>query len=63
MTGRHTVSGLMYWESWEVSIPADIADSRIVVPANMSPDNQIQMLDQCHAEEKFVIADNDGPVD
>lgn len=49
--------GLNVLESWEVSIPADIADSRIVVPANMSPDNQIQMLDQCHAEEKFVIAD------
>ncbi|MEJ6778874.1 MAG: PfkB family carbohydrate kinase [Akkermansiaceae bacterium] len=49
--------GLNVLENWEVKIPAEIADSRIVVPANMSPDNQIQMMDQCTAEEKFVIAD------
>ena len=49
--------GLNVLESWEVSIPAAIADCRIVVPANMSPDNQIQMLDQCRAEKQFVIAD------
>ncbi|MBT8037516.1 MAG: carbohydrate kinase [Verrucomicrobiae bacterium] len=49
--------GLNVLEDWEVSIPAEIADSRIVVPANMSPDNQIQMLDRCTAEEKFVVAD------
>jgi len=49
--------GLNVLENWQVEIPAEIADSRIVVPANMSPDNQIQMMDQCTAEEKFVIAD------
>jgi sugar/nucleoside kinase (ribokinase family) len=49
--------GLNVLEDWEVRIPGEIADSRIVVPANMSPDNQIQMLDQCAAEEKFVVAD------
>ncbi len=53
--------GLNVLESWQVNIPAEIANSRIVVPANMSPDNQIQMLDQCKgegaAEEKFVVAD------
>ena len=49
--------GLNVLESWQVEIPAEIAGSRIVVPANMSPDNQIQMLDQCTAEQKFVIAD------
>ena len=49
--------GLNVLENWEVSIPDSIADSRIVVPANMSPDNQIQMLDQCSAEKQFVIAD------
>ena len=49
--------GLNVLESWQVEIPAEIASSRIVVPANMSPDNQIQMLDQCTADEKFVIAD------
>ncbi len=49
--------GLNVLENWQVEIPSEIADSRIVVPANMSPDNQIQMMDQCTAEEKFVIAD------
>ncbi len=49
--------GLNVLESWQVQVPSEIADSRIVVPANMSPDNQIQMLDQCTAEEKFVVAD------
>ena len=49
--------GLNVLENWQVEIPSEIADSRIVVPANMSPDNQIQMMDQCTAEGKFVIAD------
>ena len=49
--------GLHVLENWQVEIPSEIADSRIVVPANMSPDNQIQMMDQCTAEGKFVIAD------
>lgn len=49
--------GLNVLESWSVKVPEAIAESRIVVPANMSPDNQIEMLDQCSAEEKFVVAD------
>lgn len=49
--------GLNVLESWQVEIPDAIAGSRIVIPANMSPDNQIEMLDQCVAAEKFVIAD------
>ncbi|MCP5538112.1 MAG: carbohydrate kinase [Akkermansiaceae bacterium] len=49
--------GLNVLENWEVRIPGEMAGSRIVVPANMSPDNQIQMLDQCTAAEKFVVAD------
>ncbi|MBK1854301.1 carbohydrate kinase [Verrucomicrobiaceae bacterium 5K15] len=49
--------GLNVLESWKVQVPDEIADSRIVVPANMSPDNQIEMLDQCTAAEKFVVAD------
>ena len=49
--------GLNVLESWNVKIPTEIADSQIVVPANMSPDNQIEMLDQCTAEQKFVVAD------
>ena len=49
--------GLNVLESWSVNIPESIAGSSIVVPANMSPDNQIEMIDQCTAEEKFVVAD------
>ncbi|NWK57351.1 carbohydrate kinase [Verrucomicrobiaceae bacterium N1E253] len=49
--------GLNVLESWDVKVPGAIADARIVVPANMSPDNQIQMLDQCAAEHAFVVAD------
>ena len=44
-------------EGWEVKIPQEISSSKIVVLANMSPDNQLQMLDQCEAEDRFVIAD------
>ena len=44
-------------EGWEVKIPKEIADSQLVVLANMSPENQLQMLAQCTAENKFVIAD------
>ena len=44
-------------ESWTVKIPSTIADAQVVVLANMSPENQIQMLDQCTAENRFVVAD------
>lgn len=58
MNDRTTHSvGLNVLESWEVKIPAEIADSRMVVLANMSPDNQMQMIDQCSSNDKFVIAD------
>ncbi|MFK7911499.1 MAG: PfkB family carbohydrate kinase [Akkermansiaceae bacterium] len=49
--------GLNVLESWEVTLPSSISGCHIVVPANMSPDNQIQMLDQTTADKKFVIAD------
>ncbi|MDB6079514.1 MAG: Carbohydrate kinase [Akkermansiaceae bacterium] len=49
--------GLNVLESWQVKIPASIADSPIVVLANMSPDNQLEMLAQCTAPGRFVIAD------
>ncbi|MGJ8677308.1 MAG: PfkB family carbohydrate kinase [Akkermansiaceae bacterium] len=52
----HSV-GLNVLEDWKVKIPAEIASSRIVVLANMSPDNQLQMIDQCTNDDKFVIAD------
>jgi sugar/nucleoside kinase (ribokinase family) len=44
-------------EGWEVKVPATISGADIVVLANMSPENQLQMLSQCDGENKFVIAD------
>lgn len=50
--------GLNVLESWQVKIPAAFADSPIVVLANMSPDNQLEMLAQCETSSaRFVIAD------
>lgn len=44
-------------EGWEVKIPQEISQSEIVVLANMSPENQLQMLAGCVAESRFVVAD------
>ncbi len=44
-------------ETWQVKVPAALAATPVVVLANMSPDNQLQMLDQCTAARRFVIAD------
>ena len=44
-------------ENWSVKVPAAIAGAPIVVLANMAPDNQLQMLDQCAASQPFVVAD------
>jgi sugar/nucleoside kinase (ribokinase family) len=53
--------GLNVLESWQVKVPASSAAAPIVVLANMSPDNQIEMLSQCGigtgADERFVVAD------
>jgi len=51
--------GLNVLESWQVKVPAEIADASIVVLANMSPDNQLEMLSQCKgaASGRFVVAD------
>ena len=57
--------GLNVLENWQVIVPADSAGSEIVVLANMSPDNQLEMLSQCGAirengsssNTRFVIAD------
>ncbi len=40
--------GLNVLENWQVHIPAEIASASIVVLANMSPDNQLQMLAGCN---------------
>jgi len=50
--------GLNVLESWQVKVPEACAKAPIVVLANMSPDNQLEMLKQCSGGEKrFVIAD------
>lgn len=59
--------GLNVLESWQVKVPAALADAEIVVLANMSPDNQLEMLGQCGigndgthpaaTKTRFVIAD------
>ncbi len=55
--------GLNVLENWQVKVPASMAAAPIVVLANMSPDNQIEMLSQCgigangDASGRFVVAD------
>lgn len=49
--------GLNVLENWQVKVPETAAASPIVVLANMSPDNQLEMLAQCRAPGRFVIAD------
>ena len=54
--------GLNVLESWQVKVPAASAGAAIVVLANMSPDNQLEMLAQCGISGpgdggRFVIAD------
>lgn len=44
-------------ETWSVKVPSSISAAPVVVLANMSPENQIQMLDQCTAPNRFVVAD------
>lgn len=50
--------GLNVLENWSVNVPSEIADAPVIVLANMSPDNQAQMLDACTADESLVIADS-----
>jgi len=49
--------GLNVLENWQVKVPAALASAPFVVLANMSPDNQLEMLAQCTAAERFVVAD------
>lgn len=44
-------------EGWEVKIPKEISQSEIVVLANMSPENQLQVLAGCENDDRFVVAD------
>lgn len=49
--------GLNVLERWDVKVPSQVANAQMIVLANMSPDNQMQLLDQVTAEEFFVVAD------
>lgn len=53
--------GLNVLEDWKVKVPESVRSTDIVVLANMSPDNQIEMLSQMRKpasdEACFVIAD------
>ena len=44
-------------EHWTVKVPSELQDADYVLQANMAPANQLQMLDQCQAKKKFVLAD------
>lgn len=50
--------GLNVLEDWKVKVPDSVRGTDIVVLANMSPDNQLEMLGQMNGSDKrFVIAD------
>ena len=58
MNDRQTHSvALNVLENWEPKVPESIADAKVCVLANMSPDNQLATLDQCWASD-FVVADS-----
>lgn len=44
-------------ENWQPKVPAAAQTARFIGLANMSPDNQFAVLEQCTAAEKFVVAD------
>lgn len=44
-------------QDWTVSLPASVSSAPIMVLANMSPQNQQQMLEASTAEKRFVLAD------
>ncbi len=48
--------GINVLENWKPQLSADASQVKFVMLGNMSPDNQMQVLDQCQAAE-FVAAD------
>lgn len=48
--------GLNVLENWQPKVPETARDCGLVVLANMSPDNQLAVLDQCR-NPRFVVAD------
>jgi sugar/nucleoside kinase (ribokinase family) len=43
-------------ENWTVKIPAAAQQATIAIAANMHPENQMQMIDQCSGAD-FIVAD------
>jgi sugar/nucleoside kinase (ribokinase family) len=43
-------------ENWTVKLPASAQQAKIAIAANMHPENQMQMIDQCGAVD-FIAAD------
>ena len=44
-------------ENWSVSLPEELAAAPVMVLANMSPQNQREMLELTTCKERFVLAD------
>ena len=44
-------------ENWKVNLTPELAACPVVVLANMAPVNQLEMLAQCNAPNRFVLAD------
>jgi sugar/nucleoside kinase (ribokinase family) len=57
MNQRDTLKvGINVLEHWQPKLAVHTASAKYAMLGNMSPDNQIQVLDQCHSV-KFVAAD------
>jgi len=52
----HSVS-VNVLENWAVQVPEALRGATVLVLANMAPGNQLEMLDQCNAPGRFVVAD------
>lgn len=55
--------GLNVLENWQVKVPAGAGGAAIVVLANMSPDNQLEMLAQCGMSERGTRSSERGMED
>ena len=55
--------GLNVLENWQVKVPSSAASAPIVVLANMSPDNQLEMLAQCGIKKLGAQSTESGDED
>ena len=53
----HAVA-LNVMENWVPKVPESLSETPIVILANMSPENQLDMLSGCTAEKRLVLADS-----